>query len=334
MKIIGQIFLPIALVFMACRKDPIIQLPPICGDTTLTLPQTCLGGNYYQYSTDNYTIINRSFQQSTIQGFTFVPFKQYQYGQPVFNPNNPYEFVYGRLDDSVLGFDVELWVFSFCTGQTRFLTNNASHNVDWSKKDWISFTGTDGLIYKIKSNGDSLISFPPLAGLNNAGRWNPSGTLIWSESNILDENGNIFFVKDPMDPSFEDWLDDSTLVGLGENFHIYSHNINSGEIIQLNNNWTCATCYFIYNPDENVCYVRNVNWLVKYSLDGSNLMDTVSTYAMSHGIGEGDYANGKRIHALFRQHWADSLNDYLFFQVDLAIMDADGSNERLIELPE
>jgi len=321
------------VLVMACRKDPIIQIPPTCNDTALVI-QPCFGGNYNTYSSDTFTYVLDNMSSPSPLGPFISYFEPYNYVGPIFNPNNPYEFVYGRLDDSVLGFDVELWVFSFCTGQTRFLTNNASHNVDWSKKDWISFTGTDGLIYKIKSNGDSLISFPPLAGLNNAGRWNPSGTLIWSEANILDENGELVTTISNIPFGPKDWINDSVLLGWRSN-NLYAMNIyDQTNPIQLNNNWTCATCVFIYNPDENVCYVRNVNWVLEYSLNGSNTVDTISTYATSHRVVEGDYANGKRIHALSRKHWKDSLNDYLYFQGDLVIMDADGSNERLIELPE
>jgi len=334
MRRLGFIFILCLIgVNFSCRKDPIIQLPPICNDTILQLPQNCLGGDYYQHSY-TYDIINRHFTQSTINGFVYIPFEKYQYDMPIFNPNNSYEFVYGRLDTDVLGFNIELWIYSFCTGKSRYLTDGASHNIDWSSKDWISYTGTNGLIYKIKSSGDSLTSLPPLGGINNAGRWNPSGTLIWNDINVTDEQGEIVFIKDQMQPAYLDWLNDSTILGLGLGFKLYSLNINSEEVVLLNNNWTCASCYVIYNPDREVCYLNTGSRIIEYSLDGSNFVDTIMGFLPSNSYHVGDYANGKRIHTVSRQHWKDSLNDHLYQRLDLVIMDEDGSDIRMIDIPE
>ena len=323
-------FVLIAILSISCRKDD-IKIPSFCNDT-ITVPDLCIG-DYHAYSTDTFTFINQDFVQSTLNGFTYVPYEKYQYGEPVFNPNNPYEFAYGRLNTEEMNFEIELWVFSFCTGESNKIFDNASHNLDWSSKNWISFTANDGLIYKVKPNGDSLQSFPPIAGLNNAGKWNPSGTLIWSGANILDESGELVTTisNTPFGP--KDWINDSTLLGW-RNDNLFSMNIyDQTNIIQLNNNWTCATCNYIYAEDISGCYVNNGIHLIFYSLDGSNTADTISSFYPSYSLGEGDYMNGKRIHALVRKHWKDSLNDILYTRIHIAIMEKNGTDVRIVDVP-
>lgn len=238
----------------------------------------------------------------------------------------------------------ELWKFNFCTGETTMLTNNFYYNIDWSVKGWILYTGTGHKIYKIKNNGDSLTTLSSQSGFNRAGKWNPSGELFWNkrdgEKIIVNDQGldissiasnSIFPV---------DWINDTMLIGLGPGWHFHSFNITDETLTQLNNHWVCYSCPKIYDRENNICYVVTTlgtgqeDYYLRYDLSGSNTVDTLKYLYDSYYYGRGDYQNGKIVTTLTRQHWKDSIADKRYVRRDVLLMNADGTNERLIEIPE
>jgi len=83
---------------------------------------------------------------------------RYQYHSPRFNPNNPDEILYVRLDTeaSMNGYSYQIRIFNFCTGEDRILTEHGTDKIDWGKNGWIAFNGMDSDMRMIKANGDSL----------------------------------------------------------------------------------------------------------------------------------------------------------------------------------
>lgn len=133
-------------------------------------------------------------------GFNIVQKNRYQYAEPVFNPNNENEIIYIRREyeeSSIL--KREIWKYNFCTENATFITDLVSHDLDWSRKDWVIFTAEDRQLYKIKSNGDSLTRLTLNGDFNNQAKWNDAGTKYLYERltsplsglRVCDEFGNV-----------------------------------------------------------------------------------------------------------------------------------------------
>jgi len=329
------------VLVMACRKDPIIQLPPICNDTILQIPQNCLGGDYNQYSTDSYDFILDWMISPLPTGPFFEYPDPYRYDAPAFNPNNPYEIAYLRIhnDQQFVG---DLCTFSFCTGEFKIIADNFLDNLDWGSNGWLIYTAMDYHIYKIKPNGDSLTQLSNLGGYNRAGKWNPSGTLYWNYRDdgihVKNKNGEEFHILSTIPFSPEGWVNDSTFVGWRDN-NFYSISIPDEELTLLNNNWTCATCPTIFDRINMDCFVTNSSNVLKYDLDGSNAVDTIMSNYPSYYFTNGDISNtsmvnGKLILTLVRQDWLSKPDAIINARRHLLLMNTDASDKRLIELPE
>jgi hypothetical protein len=108
----------------------------------------------------------------------FEPFEhyigKYRYSYPEFNPKNPNELAYIRYDNEGHGLIHELWIFDFCTGENRYVTDKIMTRLDWSVKDWLLFTGKDRQLWKIKSNGDSLTQLTFSGFSNYNAKWHPT----------------------------------------------------------------------------------------------------------------------------------------------------------------
>ena len=117
----------------------------------------------------------------------------YYYVSP--NPNNEYEFCFIRKNNST-GLK-DLCKFNFCTGIITSMAKNVSYSPNWSKKNWIIYTGINNQLWKIKNNGDSLIQLTNTNSYNNHAKWNLSGTkYVYYDASafnfkIANEYGNI-----------------------------------------------------------------------------------------------------------------------------------------------
>ena len=113
---------------------------------------------------------------SCIWDCTILRPNRYEYQFPSFNPQSPNQISYLRRDnENFTGNNYELWTFDFCTEESVLLYDQVSRTTSWSLKDWILFTGTDRQIWKIKSNGDSLIRVTDSGDYNNEPAWGPLG---------------------------------------------------------------------------------------------------------------------------------------------------------------
>ena len=77
------------------------------------------------------------------------------------------------------------------------MAKNVSYSPNWSKKNWIIYTGINNQLWKIKNNGDSLIQLTNTNTYNNHAKWNLSGTkYVYYDASafnfkIANEYGNI-----------------------------------------------------------------------------------------------------------------------------------------------
>jgi hypothetical protein len=100
---------------------------------------------------------------------------RYDYSFPCFNPNDSEEFAYLRFDNTSTSTNSELWIYNYCNEERKMLYDSVLVSLDWSIKDWLIFTASNQMIYKIKSNGDSLTQLTFSGSYNRRPRWNPSG---------------------------------------------------------------------------------------------------------------------------------------------------------------
>lgn len=335
MNVVAMLFL--LVLPTGCKHDVII--PPI-----ITEPD-CVGV-YEDYSTSNFDYVKRHLIPSGSGGIFFTFPEPYLYENPVFNPCNPYEIAYSRKVPTEL--EGEVWTFDFCTGEAKMVSDNFYYNLDWGYNGWLLYTGEGHQIFKVKANGDSLIQLSILSGFNRAGKWDPSGSLFWLNRDWNAESGgyNIYdvsgaFVKVIENTSFHpmDWYNDSIMIGREAGASWATLSLLGEELVQISTNEFCHSCSFSIDMENLLAYgsvsngVGQTDYFLRHNLSGTNTIDTLGLLYDSYTHIHGDYANNKIVTSLYRQHWQDSIINARYARWNILIMDADGTNERLVELP-
>ncbi|MBI3136067.1 MAG: hypothetical protein HYZ14_15425 [Bacteroidetes bacterium] len=334
-------FLPYLITtFFGCRKDP--KIDPI------SPPDPCAITGYSSYSTESFDHEEKQLVTTSMIGpFNFNLYTDgHSQGNPVVNPNNPYEIAYSYRDTSITGITSEIWTFNFCTGKRTKVADNYYYNLDWGVNDWLLFTGTGNKVFKVKSNGDSLTKITDLSGYNNAGKWSPDGTKFFFTGDnglvICDQKGNVIEINASLNYFAIDWINNETLLcpyyGTTYKFHSFNYVTNSIDII--NTNWACSTCGYIYDRSHNIVYgtvnlgTGNDDFFLKYDLT-LNTIDTVRTLYDTYQYSTGSYIEqtDKVLTAVSRKNWKDSANNEVYVRIDLLLMDSDCSNEKLILIP-
>ena len=324
-----SLYLIVALIISSCNKDISDSIELNC--------------SYLTYSTDSFERVHKHLiTNSTLLPSFFYP-DRYLYSDPVFNPCNPYEIAYLRFDTlTASGCDNELWKFSFCTGKAEKLTEQVCYSPDWSTKGWIIFTGTDRQLWKIEANGDSLVQLTHEAGFNNHAKWSPDGKLyVYTNQNgmIAKEDGEVIQVID-IDLHPLAWLDNTTI--LGSNLQgTVSYDLFTKETKVLHQANPTGTFPFDNDNLELYCTydagtrADKDDYWIRYNLK-DNSTDSLKVLFDSYWFGKGDYSpEGKKaVVQLFRENWKDSTSDEIYQKKDLIIMNIDGTEERLIQLPE
>lgn len=330
----------LVLLLASCNKEK-------CPDR---ITSTC---NYY--TMEKRTTTNFDYEKEPINYGIFVgPFYKYSelysYHNLAPNPNNEFEFCYVRYTN-IDGYTEKREVFTYdiCTNQSLLVADNFYYGfLDWSKHNWILYTGTDGKVNRVKSNGDSLSAISTLGGTNIAGRWSPSGDLYFNKNSaglsIEDKNGTVvkMFQPNPIQPY--DWFNDSIILGIKgsklSSFNIYTEelitlhqeeiNFPFGALFDKNN-----ICYYVSRSSHTQSPQNNYNLVFKYHLDGSNQIDTVcplyNTYVWDGGFMTN---NGKIITNLRRSAYDDTTSADIMIRHDIILIDADGSNARMFKFSE
>jgi hypothetical protein len=144
-------------------------------------------------------------------GFQYE-YADYLFREPAYNPLNSDEFIYVR-EDKLNNSSTELRKHIISTGFDQVLTTNVWGVPDWHQNGWIIFRRTDNQVWKIKSDGDSLIQLT-FSGTHLGPRWNTSGDKFvcsWDNQTLIAASNGI-----PVDtiPEFlfyyGDWSSDET----------------------------------------------------------------------------------------------------------------------------
>ncbi len=317
-------------------------------------PPPCFEENYTRFVENADSLI----PLTCIRTIDMIPLMNYYYTYPVFNPNNPLEIAYIRRDIESNLCNQQIWTFNLCTGKKHKIADNACFFLDWSVKGWLVYTGTGTNIFKVKSNGDSLIQLTNAPGLHQEPRWNGMGNKIvyknWNDGNttifLADENGKTLnsISSSEFTVAGLNWKDekitgmswiniDEDLVGIGEiDFSqklfipfdaIYLYDFPSS---LYHAGWPSFSTYI--GEMNSLFYGSNHNFIV-YNVD------TKSRTIIATGADNRQYDNaaispdGNTV--LYERIDRNKIDDCTMEYTErLFLMDIDGSNERVIEIPE
>lgn len=318
------------LVFTACRAD----IPP----KEIT-SMGCSSDALYESSTDSFDYVKKHMVSTLPIGpFIFYP-EEEDYNFPILNPINNQQIIFSVQSPGGSGLPYEIRKHDFCTGQSEEISSNFYFNLDWSSKGNISFTGIGGDIYILDSLGNESV-ITSLPGTNKAGKWNPSGTLIWNErsdgTDIIDIDGNIVreIVTNPFSP--EGWISDSVMIGATTN-SILLLSIIDESTTTLFSGAVDVVSPLLHDPHENCMYSfrsmgsGQTDYMLKHSLDGSNSVDTIKNMYDSYTYGGGDVGPEYLLLLLGQKDWRDSVNNEINFKRRLILMDKVSFKDRLIQ---
>lgn len=324
-------------IFLSCGRDKIFPLDDE------PIKQHCPE----MYEARSQAYIN-PYMGTLNNGSVFPPSakfpEQFSYVNPCINPNNDFEFCFSRRDNATQGFnDMDLFTYNFCTGQSKKIASHVNIWNDWGSQDWIIFTGSDGNLWKIKSNSDSLTQLTDKGEIYSA-KWSPDGnSFICNGLKWYDKQGAL--IKSfSTGPSFFVWKDNETIiegkpVDNDNYFEIFEHNIVHGSRFSLTkvpatgsmsvNFLSGNLLYFIVgdplNTSSQLYYTLNIT-----------TRDTTRLYSLPFSFTQ-SIAKSPTGKLLLRQSLIDTMTGnplYLNYRYHIAIMDLDGKNERQVIIPE
>ncbi len=343
------LFLTVLMLFLAgCAKDKTIQpqnpLAPCVLTDSLMIPVKD-------------TLLTLPFCNSPF-GWQWVYTRRYQYFAPCFNPNNQNELVYGRQDRQGDIYSTEIRILDLCTGKDRLISNNGyvSPWTQWSKTDWILFTGNDGNLWKVKSSGTDLIKISAGSNFNNDAVWNYDGSKILFRQQA---NHNDYILVTNQDGIIEDTIEKLVASGywswgMPDKLAIVTPNPFPGDGIgyyDFTRNTIVQIKAIPQDPNNNSLLKRSVKWFNQYkallwsSIGMVSVTDTLTAASVTLRAGS-DYfeygntsvsANDKKI-AIERldKTIKDTIgiNWFLNYENNIYLMNSDGSDWRRIKFPE
>lgn len=312
---------------------PLLLLLPGCKPTDPPLPEST------PYENHSVAVVNPYISQlanpHAIVGPFYTQVGLYSYSFPIFNPTNPYQIVYRK--------NYQLYFFDFETGITSPVIEQHIHTQpSWGANGWILAGLMTGL-YKVKPNGDSLTRMNVVTKYKANVKWNPSASLFY----FLDGKLKIASAADSLVTALSeyaepfDWDSDTSIICtlplLGKG--IYRYYIHSNTYVLLYPNQ--HTYWHLWlDPTLNTLYASIMEGkapsLIRFNYQ-ANLRDTIKPMYPSYQYGNGGaYApqTNMCILSLIRQSWKDSLKNELWQQTNLVLMRPDGSEERIVTLPE
>jgi dipeptidyl aminopeptidase/acylaminoacyl peptidase len=322
MKNIEVIIILVMSTFSCCKHNVEVIKPK----------ETDYYGKYLDSVTDfKYTQLKAS---CLIMGQYYSMDRLQEY--PCFNPVNPYEIAYMEQWGGT-----RIYKFSFTTGLKTLVYDGGYYSTDWSSKGWIIFTNRDLQLWKVRDNGDSLTQLTNNGDFNNHAKWSPNGEkfayAFRQTIRICKENGTIEKVI-PQSPDGIIWQNDSVII-YSDYRNILSYNIVTDAEILLRSGDGMG----MHVWDNNKRYSYHVlnkgtgkdDYYVRYDFDTQKI-DTLRTLYDSYFFIHLTYhqQTKKCLAVLDRRDFKDSARCDIVYRRNLILMNPDGTDEKLIKIPE
>ncbi|MEX1191079.1 MAG: hypothetical protein WEA99_03835 [Brumimicrobium sp.] len=326
----------IFLAIVSCRKDKVPELEEVIPIGS--------GGDYcpemYEQKTkayaDSFHKVNN--MPTCIVGPEYLCLEEYTYTDPILNPNNSFEFAFIRTNPNEMNWNDELCVYNFCTNEMNILTDQVGYDIDWGAKDWILFTGKDLQLYKIKSNGDSLIQLTDTGTWNDKAKWNPDGTKYL----YLDANANTYKICDEENTILKefvismaefDWLNDEKIIfsrSSGTELSIKEYDLETESEVLLYSQAHEGSGEPLSIHEEKIYFTSETGVHV-YENGSETLLDSsYFTYTTS-------YPQYLAPNKILLQRYITDTTDYpctVHYMTYISILDLSDNTEEYIEIPE
>lgn len=266
--------------------------------------------------------------------------EEYTYKEPVLNPNNSFEFAFIREKPYEIQPTRELCIYNFCNNTIEVITDKAFYGVDWSKKNWLIFTGNDYQVYKIKANGDSLTQLTNSGIYNNDPKWSPSGEsyIYFDNENsvfrLCDDDGNSLNTYS-VSMDYYDWIDDSSLVYTnsinGQEYQVRKFNLQTGTQELIHSITQQGSGEPISYENDQILFTAN-DGLFEISNNSVNLVDT-NYLTYSSGYPQ-RLSNSKILLQRFITDTTYYEDCIVYGGTYVSILDEQTGEERRIKIPE
>jgi hypothetical protein len=330
------------LAINACKSDePVPALP---------MPDPCAGA-YEQRSTIFDTSKYFKGDESLVFGHCAVGPRsrrgaKWSFGIPVLNPNNNKQFCYIASEkDKDYPDGSNMYKYDFCTGTSTFVTSNWWYGASWSVKDWIIFTAPDLQLWKVKSNGDSLIQLTNTRNYNNYAVWSPRGdkylyfdaSLGSTAMVVSNETGQKLKVFNKYMERWT-WLNDSVIVYIATSasnqaaiVRKYFLNSDTDVLITEYNSSNAAGAAGIYVKD-NIIYTTDVDYTYKITDNSTTVID--KQYRSFLGFSLQPLDNNKY---LIGRNYVDTSDARICIRYsfsEIHILNKNNNTERRVNIPE
>lgn len=269
---------------------------------------------------------------------------------PCFNPSNNNEFLYiDRLPGSPFS---DMCIYNLSTGESSCILSGQTYLYQprWHANGWILFRGNGDNVYRIKSNGDSLLQITTSSVFQRP-VWRPDGQ-AWISNNavdfggdidVFDLEGNLITVIPGEEFFLGDWSESNRIV---------TRSYNSG-VYQLA--WTDAENvfwqYVDFDNNSPQMSVQDLKWIpmsdeVMFSQGGADISRinvlTGEKTMVREGCGTRFYKyfsinnNCSRIVAervTPEEIYSNGWHNIVVYRSEIVLMNFDGTGEEVIELP-
>jgi len=265
--------------------------------------------------------------------------RPYNFFAPCFNPNNPNEFVYVKSNPDRT--DIELRKHNLVTNADELLSpiDNFNYKLSWSRDGWIYFNNVTNVVWRIREDGQSLQQFTFEGGNFNAVA-HPTGNYVIvnriftasSKMLLLDSSGAVLDTL-PGGGNRYSWLSDTLLIGTTYQAYTLYH-FNS--ISAISSGALPTTLYtveplpnnsFAYTAGGGIIAFNYLSWQINTLKEKCGDKHTYHVFVVSPDK-QKILAEKETITAI------DTVNEIYHFQQNIVLMNIDGSNEQVIELPQ
>jgi hypothetical protein len=323
----------VALTLSACHQD---EPTPVAPDLYTQRSTLLNPPDYYKGDV------------KTDCSFFFVEFKErdkYIYTNPVINPSNNLQFCYIRVDrDRTGGFNGnDLFVYDFSTSKTKLIFKEVSPNIDWSTKDWLLFSDKNRELWKVKSNGDSLVRLTNSRGYNNYPRWSPDGTkYLYFDSELMtnsgmrisNEDGSLYKAISTRMETWA-WLNDTTIIyatnsNIDNQLRKYSLNSDATSfVIDLNR----FGVFYISTRNDNI-YLNDYTGLSRLRANSNQLENIDKIYSTYNGTYYQPLDENRYLLMRYAADTTGFATCIIYYTTFISILDKNNNTERKVNIPE